>query len=185
MSYNKNLKLYIQNINKTSRKEYYHQSELVYLNEIYEINRKITQEGVPLEDMLDEIEYLKKKFNVLKNKDKSNNYLTLLNLKDTVTFKNNAITYENLYNDASSNLVIKTQQLIEKTQELEYVQSQLNECLLNGGNLRRGFKIKEVNTNVNTSIKKEYIIYIQQYGMPSDGLFIESILEFIRDTYNL
>ena len=48
MSYNKNLKLYVQNINKTSKKGYYHSSLQVYSNEIYEINRKITQDGIPL-----------------------------------------------------------------------------------------------------------------------------------------
>ncbi len=174
MSYNKNLKLYVQNINKTSRKEYYYTSAQVYLNQIYEINRKITQEGVPLEDLLDEIEYLKKKYNVFKNKDKSNAYLTLLNLSETITYKNNAQIYENLYNDASSNL-------ITTTNELNTVKIQLEECRKNcGGTIKGGFNLKPVEIKVNTGIKPEYLIYIRDYGMPSDGIFLEAILNYIR-----
>ena len=59
MSYNKNLKLYVQNINKSSRKEYYHTSSQVYLNEIYEINRKIISGEAPIENMINQLEYLK------------------------------------------------------------------------------------------------------------------------------
>ena len=59
MSYNKNLKLYVQNINKTSKKGFYQSSLQLYSNEIYEINRKITQDGIPLENLKDQIEFLK------------------------------------------------------------------------------------------------------------------------------
>jgi hypothetical protein len=174
MSYNKNVKLYVQNINKTSRKEYYYTSAQLYLNEIYDINKKISQDGVPIEDMLDEIEYLKKKYNVIKNKDKSNNYLTLLNLTNTAAYKNDAQIYEALYNDTSQNLVITQEQLRAKQLELEV-------CLRNCGN-RRGFELPEIKMVQKVSVKMEYVIYIRDYGMPDDGVFIESILEFIRDT---
>jgi hypothetical protein len=39
--------------------------------------------------------------------------------------------------------------------------------------------------NINTTFKKEYIIYIRDYGVPFDGIFLESILKYIRDINNL
>jgi len=176
MSYNKNVKLYIQNINKTSRKEYYHISSDLFLKDVYDINRKLAQENVPLDDVIDQIEYLKKKYNVFTNKDKSNTYLTLLNLLNTATYKNDAITYQNLYIDASNNLV-ETQQL------LEYTQNQLEECRKYSGAGLKGFRLPPVDVKINTNIKQEYIIYIREYGFPSDGIFIEALLTYIRDVY--
>jgi len=176
MSYNKNLKFYIQNINKTSRKEYYHTSSQIYLNEIYQINKKIINEGVPLETMIDEIEYLKKKYNIFKNKDKSNAYLTLLNLINTFNYKKNAQIYEVLYNDLSGNLLIANNNLNDKIAELE-------NCLTNCTTNRILFAIPEIGLNRNININEEYLIYIREYGMPSNGIFIESILEYIRNIY--
>jgi hypothetical protein len=117
MSYNKNIKLYVQNINKTSKKEYYHSSLQVYSNEIYEINRKITQDGIPLENLINQIEFLKKKYSVFKNKEKSNAYLTLLNLTDTITYKSDANTYENMSDQLNKDLVIATNDLNNKTHQ--------------------------------------------------------------------
>ena len=174
MSYNKNLKLYVQNINKTSKKGYYHSSLQVYSNEIYEINRKITQDGIPLENLIEQIEFLKRKYSVFKNKEKSNTYLTLLNLTDTITYKSDATTYENMTIQLNNNLLIVTNNLNNKTQQLE-------ECLQNNTG-RKWFKIPDVYFLKNVTINKEYLIYIKEYGMPQDGIFIESILDFIRMT---
>jgi hypothetical protein len=174
MSYNKNLKLYVQNINKTSKKGFYHSSLQVYSNEIYEINRKITQEGIPLEKLRDQIEFLKKKYSVFKNKEKSNAYLTLLNLTDTITYKTDANTYEKLSDQLNKDLLIATNDLNNKIQ-------QLADCLKNNTN-RRWFNIPELYLVKNISINKEYLIYIREFGMPQNGIFIESLLDFIRIT---
>jgi len=160
-------------MNKTSKKGYYHSSLQVYSNEIYEINRKITQDGIPLENLINQIEFLKKKYSVFKNKEKSNAYLTLLNLTDTITYKSDANTYQNLSDQLNQDLAIVTNNLNNKTQ-------QLNECLQNTG--RKWFKIPDVYLLKNVTINKEYLIYIKEYGLPQDGIFIESILDFIRMT---
>ena len=174
MSYNKNLKLYVQNTNKSSKKGFYHQSLQVYSNEIYEIYRKINEEGIPLENLTDQIEFLKKKYNIFKNKDKSFNYLSLLNLTNTVIYKSDAITYETLANQLNEDLIIANNNLNNKTNELQ-------NCLQNTTNFRT-FKIPEMYLFKNININKEYLIYIKEYGIPQDGIFIESLLEFIRIT---
>ena len=172
MSYNKNLKLYVQNINKSSRKEYYHTSSQVYLNEIYEINRKIISGEAPIENMINQLEYLKRKYNVFKNKDKSNAYLTLSNLINTINYKNNAQIYQGLVNDLSENLLIANTNLNEKIEELA-------NCLSN----KKSFTLPEISLNTNISINMEYIIYIREYGMPENGIFIETRLQYIRYVY--
>ena len=174
----KNVSIYIQNKNKASNKSMYHQSSYVYSNEIYNINKKITEEGVPIEDMLDEIKYIKSKYNIFKNKDKSNAYLTLLNLENTATYKKDLNTYKQLYTDASNTLV-------ETNIELTNALKDLEDCkkICNGGG--SGFKIKDMSINVNTAFNTEYIYYIKDYGMPFDGIFLEPILKYIRDVYNL
>jgi len=174
ISNNKNLNCYAQNINKTLKKEFYHSSLQVYSNEIYEINKKITEEGIPLKIWTDKINYLKKKYSVYKNKEKSNSYLTLLNLTNTITYKSNKNIYENLSNQLNEDLIIVNNNLNTKTQQLE-------ECLGTDPN-RRWFKIPDINLIKNLSIRQEYLIYIKKYGMPQNGIFIESILEFIRIT---
>ena len=174
MSYNKNLKLYVQNTNKSSKKGFYHQSLQVYSNELYEINRKITQDGIPLENLIEQIEFLKKKYSVFKNKEKSNTYLTLLNLTDTITYKSDAITYETLANQLNEDLIIANNNLNDKIEQLQ-------NCLKNSGN-NRIFKIPDMYLVKNININKEYLIYIKEYGIPQDGIFIESVLEFIRIT---
>ena len=173
MSYNKNLKLYVQNTNKSSKKGFYHQSLQVYSNEIYEIYRKINEEGIPLENLTDQIEFLKKKYNVFKNKDKSFNYLSLLNLTNTVIYKSDAITYETLANQLNEDLIIANNNLNNKTEQLQ-------NCL-NSSNYR-SFQIPEMYLVKNININQEYLIYIKEYGIPQDGIFIESLLEFIRIT---
>ena len=50
-----------KDINKTSKKGYYHSSSQVYSNEIYEINRKIISGEAPIENMINQLEYLKRK----------------------------------------------------------------------------------------------------------------------------
>lgn len=174
----KNVTIYIQNKNKGSNKSMYHQSSDVYLKEIYNINKKITEEGVPIEDMLDEIKYIKSKYNIFKNKDKSNAYLTLLNLENTVTYKKDLNTYKQLYIDASNTSVNNNIELIQALKDLEDCKKFCN----NGG---AGFKIKDMSINVNTAFNTEYIYYIKDYGMPFDGIFLEPILKYIRDVYNL
>jgi len=174
MSYNKNLKLYVQNINKTSKKGFYQSSLQLYSNEIYEINRKITQDGIPLENLKDQIEFLKRKYSVFKNKEKSNAYLSLLNLTDTIIYKSDATKYENLSNQLSQQLVIVTNDLNLKTQQLDEA--------IKANTGRKWFKIPDVYFLKNVTINKEYLIYIKEYGLPQDGVFIESILDFIRMT---
>lgn len=174
----KNVTIYIQNKNKGSNKSMYQQSSNVYSNEIYNINKKITEEGVPLEDMLDEIAYIKSKFNVFKNKDNSNTFLTLLNLENTVTYKKDLNTYKQLYIDASNTSVNNNIELIQALKDLEDCKK-----FCNKGDV--GFKIKEMSLNVNTAFNIEYIYYIKDYGMPFNGIFLEPILKYIRDVYNL
>jgi hypothetical protein len=174
MSYNKNIKLYVQNTNKSSKKEFYHQSLQVYSNKIYEIYRKINEEGIPLENLTDQIEFLKKKYNIFKNKDKSLNYLSLLNLTNTLIYKSDAITYETLANQLNEDLIIANINLNDKTEQLQ-------NCLQNTTNFRT-FKIPEMYLVKNININKEYLIYIKEYGIPQDGIFKESLLEFIRIT---
>jgi hypothetical protein len=174
MSYNKNLKLYVQNVNKTSAKEYYHQSQQLYLNEIFEINRKIVEEGVPVGDMIDEIDYILNKYKIFKNKERSNAYLTLINLKETVTYKSERDELQIIITDLSENLQTTTELLEEKTKQLE-------DCLAHCGG-RRGFRLDPFEMTINTKIKHEYTIYIKEYGMPEDGIFLETILELIRRT---
>jgi len=178
MSKNYNLKLYVHNINKTSQKEYYYQSSQVYLKEIYNINKKITEEGVPIEELIDEIKYIKSKYNIFKNKDKSNAYLTLVNLENTATYKKDLNTYKQLYTDASNTLV-------ETNIELTNALKELDDCKKNCNNVSNGFRIKDVALNINTAFNTEYIYYIKDYGMPFDGVFLEPILKYIRDVYNL
>jgi hypothetical protein len=175
---NKNLKFYVQNANKTCKKEFYHSSLQVYSNEIYEINNKIIQGNVPLENLINEIEFLKKKYNVYKNKEKSNVYLTLLNLTNTIRHKSDANRYQIISNDLSRNLVIVNNNLNEKIQELE-------DCLNNPNyntNLK-SFKLPEVKLVKNIYINKKYTIYIMEYGVPEDGIFLESLLEIIENIY--
>ena len=174
---NKNLKFYVQNANKTSKKEFYHSSLQVYSNEIYEINNKIIQGNVPLENLINEIEFLKKKYNVYKNKEKSNVYLTLLNLTNTIRHKSDANRYQIISNDLSRNLVIVNNNLNEKIQELEA-------CINNPNNTNSiTFKLPEVKLVKNIYINKKYMIYIMEYGVPEDGIFLESLLEIIENIY--
>ena len=168
------MKLYVQNTNKTSKKGFYHQSLQVYSNEIYEIYRKINEDGIPLENLTDQIEFLKKKYNVFKNKDKSSNYLSLLNLTNTVIYKSDAITYETLANQLNEDLIIANINL-NNTKE------QLQNALKNSSNYR-SFQIPEMYLVKNININQEYLIYIKEYGIPQDGIFKESLLEFIRIT---
>ena len=171
---NKNLKFYIQNSNKTSKKAFYNSSLQIYSNELYEINRKISQEHIPLENLLNEIEFLKKKYNVFKNKEKSNIYLTLLHLSDTILYKLEASRYQSISNDLSKNLVIANNNLNIKTKELE-------NCLNNKFN-SNSFTIPEVNLVKNVNIKQQYLTYIIKYGVPEDGIFLESLLDLIENT---
>jgi hypothetical protein len=170
---NKNLKFYIQNSNKTSKKGYYNSSLQIYSNELYEINRKISQENIPLENLINEIEFLKKKYNVFKNKEKSNIYLTLLHLSNTILYKLEADRYQSISNDLSKNLVIANNNLNIKTKELEYYINKFNS---------KSFTIPEVNLVKNINIKQKYLTYIIQYGVPEDGIFLESLLDLIENT---
>jgi hypothetical protein len=153
---------------------FYHLSLHIYFNEIYEINKKIAQEDIPLENLIDEIEFLKKKYSIFKNKKKLNGYLTLLNLTNTITYKSDANKYENISNQLNQDLITANNNLNNKTQ-------QLAECLANNSN-KKWFTIPEIYLIKNVSINKEYLIYIKEYGMPKNGIFIESILDFIRNT---
>ena len=176
ISNNKNLKFYVQNANKTCKKQYYQSSIQVYSNEIYEINNKIIQGNVPLENLINEIEFLKKKYNVYKNKEKSHIYLTLLNLMNTIRHKADANRYQIISNDLSRNLVIANNNLDEKIKELE-------KCLNYDIN-RKAFRLPEVNLVKNIVINQKYIIYIREYGVPKDGIFLESILKMIEKKLN-
>jgi len=153
---------------------FYHFSLQVYSNEIYEINKKIAQEGIPFENLINDIEFLKKKYSSFKNKEKSNTYLTLLNLNNTIAYKSDANKYEKLSNQLNKDLLVANNNLNDITQ-------QLADCLANTNN-KKLFKIPEIHLIKNLSINQEYLIYIKRYGMPTNGIFIESLLDFIRIT---
>ena len=157
----------------------YRRSSFLFINEINTINIKIAQ-GVPLENMLDEINYITSKFNIFKTKVKSNSLTTLQNLKDTVTYKNELTEIQSVNIDTSNTI-------IQYKQELETALKDLEECtrLCNNGGISSGFQIKDVSLDVNTTFKKEYLIYIKDYGIPSDGIFIESILKYIKFINNI
>lgn len=208
MSYNKNLKLYIQNSNKTSSQEFYHRSTDLYSNEIDKINKKISR-GVPIKNIINEIKYIIRKFTVLKTVAKSNtvskaivnsntlskdivnlnivskamvisNTLSSLeNLENVLTYKTELETVKILFTDSNNTLT-------EINQNLEITLKNLADCKrLCNNNQKSGFKINDVSLNVNTIFKKEYIIYIKDYGVPLNGIFLEPILKYIRDVNNL
>lgn len=80
MSFNKNSKLYRQNFEKTSNKEYYFISQNIYLKELLEINNKFLDPKTDFNALEYDILQIMKKFNIYSNKDKFNIYLTLKNL---------------------------------------------------------------------------------------------------------
>ena len=41
-------------------------------------------------------------------------------------------------------------------------------------------EVPHFDTSQDTAIKKEYVIYIQAYGFPDDGIFLETRLQEIR-----
>jgi hypothetical protein len=158
----------------------YNRSSFLFINEINNINKKITQDGIPLENMLDEIKYVSSKFDIFKTKVKSPPLILLQNLEKTVAYKNELNIIESLYTDTSNTF-------IQSKQELDKAIKDLEECkrLCNNSYGSSGFQIKDMSLNINTTFKKEYIIYIRDYGIPSDGIFLESILKYIKDLNNI
>jgi len=179
MGYNKNLKLYVQNKNTTGKMSLYQQSAEIYQEEIDVINTKIFN-GISVEKMLDEINYIIRKMSIFKTKIKPTTLSTLQNLKNTLTYKKELATVKVLYSDTST-------ALIQVNTDLENALKNLAECkrLCNSTSKKTGFKIKDILLNINTSFKKEYMIYIRDYGMPLDGIFLEPVLKYIRDINNL
>jgi len=157
----------------------YRRSSFLFINERYNINKKIIQNGVPLENMLDEIKYIAHKFDIFKTKIKSNAFYELEYLQDTLTYKNELQSVQLLYTDISNTSVQFKQELDTALKDLEYYKNVYDNQY--GSSSRSGFQIKDMSLNINTSLKKEYIIYIKNYGIPSDGIFLESILNYIKD----
>lgn len=163
MSINKNLKLYQHNFNKTSNKEYYYITNTLYLKDIYIINEKLLYNIVPIEQLLSDINFLLNKHSILINKNKYNSYLTLRNLLSKVDDK----------------MRLQTLQA-----ELADALDQLNNrppCICGVG--RSNLISRPINTVQNTSIKSEYRKYVQLYGIPTDGIFLPSLLLLIRRNF--
>lgn len=178
MSYNKNLKLYVQNKNTTGKMSIYQQSAEIYQEEIDTINKKIFN-GISVEKMLDEINYIIRKMSIFKTKIKPNTLSTLQNLKNTLTYKKELAEVKILYSDTNN-------ELNQTNKDLENTLKKLADCRrLCNGSKKSGFKIKDILLNINTTFKKEYMIYIRDYGIPLDGIFLEPVLKYIRDINNL
>ena len=179
MSYNKNLKLYVQNKNTTGKMSLYQQSAEIYQEEIDAINKKIFN-GIPVEKMLNEINYIIRKTSIFKTKIKSTTLSTLQNLKNTLTYKKELAEVKVLYSDTST-------ELNQINNDLENTLKKIADCkrLCNSSSKKAGFKIKDILLNNNTTFKKEYMIYIRDYGVPLDGIFLEPVLKYIRDINNL
>lgn len=177
MSYNKNLKLYVQNSNKSGKTEMYHQVAQLYQEEINNINKKISN-GIPLERALNEIKSLMHKFSIYKTIVKPNTLLGLQQLKNNITYKKELENVKLLYTNTSNTL-------IQIKQDLEYALINLADYKKSYNNKKSGFKINDVSLNINTELKKEYIIYIRDYGVPLNGIFLEPILKYIKDINNL
>ena len=132
----------------------YSRSPFIFANEVRKINNRISQEE-PLENMVDEINYITHKFNIFNTKIKSSAFTALQNLKDTISYKNELKSIQSSYTDTSNTL-------IQSKQDLEIALKDLEDCqkLCNiNGSVRTGFKIKDVALVVDTTFKKEYLIY--------------------------
>jgi DNA repair exonuclease SbcCD ATPase subunit len=158
----------------------YTRSPFIFANEVRKINNRISQEE-PLENMLDEINYITRKYDIFKTKIKSSTFTALQNLKDTVSYKKELNSIQSSYTDTSNTLIQSKKDLETALKDLEDCEKLCN----NNGGVRSGFKIKDVTLVVDTTFKKEYLIYIRDYGIPTDGIFLESILEYIKDINNI
>lgn len=158
----------------------YARSPYIFANELRKINNKISQDE-PLENMIDEINYITRKFDIFKTKIKPRTFTALQNLKDTVSYKNELKSIQSSYTDTSNTLIQSKKDLETALKDLEDCEKLCN----NNGGVRSGFKIKDVTLVVNTTFKKEYLIYIRDYGIPTDGIFLESILKYIKDINNI
>ena len=158
----------------------YARSPYIFANELRKINNKISQDE-PLENMVDEINYITRKFDIFKTKIKPRTFTALQNLKDTVSYKNELKSIQSSYTDTSNTLIQSKKDLETALKDLEDCEKLCN----NNGGVRSGFKIKDVTLVVNTTFKKEYLIYIRDYGIPTDGIFLESILKYIKDINNI
>lgn len=158
----------------------YARSPYIFANELRKINNKISQDE-PLENMIDEINYITRKFDIFKTKIKPRTFTALQNLKDTVSYKNELKSIQSSYTDTSNTLIQSKKDLKTALKDLEDCEKLCN----NNGGVRSGFKIKDVTLVVNTTFKKEYLIYIRDYGIPTDGIFLESILKYIKDINNI
>lgn len=54
----------------------------------------------------------------------------------------------------------------------------MNEKIINLKNQipEKKFTVDAFNTSINTSLNMQYVLYIQKYGIPDDGIFLEELL---------
>ena len=75
-------------------------------------------------------------------------------------------------------LDILSNKLLDMTKSL---QTQFEECTKSPGVQSAGFIIASVDVpKMTLGVKYEYVVYIQRYGPPSDGIFDEAILVKLR-----
>jgi hypothetical protein len=150
---NKNIIFYPNNKNKSSKVSCYYSSYSVYTKEINEINTNFINGADPLK-LIETIDKLLSKMNLLKNKENYYNYLPLKNL---------FLLIDNNY---------------KKEKLAKLVNNKINEKISLDENKILFTNDIVLSTNIN--INKDYIKYILEYGLPEHGLFLPSKLYLIK-----
>lgn len=100
MSFNKNVKLYRQNLNKSSNKEFYYTAINVYVEEAYQLSKDLLSGKGNMEDIRSKAQFLLDRLNVFSFPDKYNVYYLLqLIVRDATNFiiNKNTMTMEKIY----------------------------------------------------------------------------------------
>jgi hypothetical protein len=121
--------------------------------------------------------------------NKINNIKNLIKNTDNIDFNNplEVIKYGENVRDAindlkKNNTIINNIDNCDRLELIELIEIKNNRLLDIEYKLNRNntFMVEGFNTIISTSISPKYILYIQKYGVPNDGIFIEELLqEFI------
>jgi hypothetical protein len=150
---NKNIIFYPTNKNKSSKVSCYYSSYNIYTKEINEINNNFINGTDPIK-LIETTDALLSKMNLLKDKENYYNYLPL---------KNFFLVIDNNYKKVKLNKLVNNK--INEKFSLDE-----NKILFSN----------DIVLTTNINIKKDYIKYILEYGLPEQGLFLPSKLYLIK-----
>ena len=155
----------------------------LYDNIILTTNNIFTNfiEGPIDEDLysIENVTLLIKRINSQSNLNVNGLERILDNLRKSLTVIQKAFNILKENEQLKKDLEEKNEQL-DILNDLEKLQDYINE--LNNSIRKRVYLFKEqqAKMNINPSIKQEYVLYIQKYGLPPDGIFdAEKLAEFL------